>query len=287
MFPFHTWLPDAHVEAPTAGSVLLAAILLKLGTYGLVRFNLGLFPQASVDFVPVMAVLAVIGIVYAAVVAIVQPDLKKLVAYSSVSHLGFIVLGTFALTSGGLAGGLVQNVNHGITTGALFLLVGMIYDRRHTKKIADFGGLARTMPIFAGLFLFTTFASIGLPGLNGFIGEFMVLLGSFPTLPVHTIIAASGVVLASIYLLWAYERAFTGVPDKPENQKLSDLDMREKLLLAPLVILMVLLGLYPKVLLDRVQPSAEAVLDRIEATTDYVVPEPGRIEHVLVMESGE
>lgn len=287
MFPFHTWLPDAHVEAPTAGSVLLAAILLKLGTYGLVRFNLGLFPQASVDFVPVMAALAVIGIVYAAVVAIVQPDLKKLVAYSSVSHLGFIVLGTFALTSGGLAGGLVQNVNHGITTGALFLLVGMIYDRRHTKKIADFGGLARTMPIFAGLFLFTTFASIGLPGLNGFIGEFMVLMGSFPTLPVHTIIAASGVVLASIYLLWAYERAFTGVPDKPENQKLPDLDMREKLLLAPLVILMVLLGLYPKVLLDRVQPSAEAVLDRIEASTDYVVPEPGRIEHVLLMESGE
>lgn len=286
MFPFHTWLPDAHVEAPTAGSVLLAAILLKLGTYGLVRFNLGLFPQASVDFVPVMAVLAVIGIVYAAAVAIVQPDLKKLVAYSSVSHLGFIVLGTFALTSGGLAGGLVQNVNHGITTGALFLLVGMIYDRRHTKKIADFGGLARTMPIFAGLFLFTTFASIGLPGLNGFIGEFMVLMGSFPTLPVHTIIAASGVVLASIYLLWAYERAFTGVPDKPENQKLVDLDMREKLLLAPLVILMVLLGLYPKVLLDRVQPSAEAVLDRIEASTDYVVPEPGRVEHVLLMESG-
>lgn len=287
MFPFHTWLPDAHVEAPTAGSVMLAAVLLKLGTYGLVRFNLGLFPQPSVDFVPVMAALAVIGIVYGAVVAIVQPDLKKLVAYSSVSHLGFIVLGTFALTSGGLAGGVIQNINHGITTGALFLLVGMIYDRRHTKRIADFGGIAQAMPIFAGVFLFTAFASIGLPGLNGFIGEFMVLIGSFPSLPVHTIVASSGVVLAAIYLLWAYERAFTGVPDKPENQNLVDLTLREKLVLAPLVILMLVLGLYPKVLLDRVQPSAEAILDRIEASTNYVVPEPGRLAHVLLMEEGE
>lgn len=281
MFPLHTWLPDAHVEAPTAGSVLLAAILLKLGTYGLVRFNLNLFPQASVDFVPVLAVLAVVGIVYAAVVAIVQPDLKKLVAYSSVSHLGFIVLGTFALTSGGLAGGVVQNVNHGLTTGALFLLVGMIYDRRHTKQIADFGGLAQVMPIFAGIFLFTTFASIGLPGLNGFVGEFMVLIGSFPSLPVLTVIAASGVVLAAIYLLWAYERTFTGVPDKPENRKLLDLSPREISLLAPLVVLMIVLGVYPRLLLDRVQPSTEAVLDRIEATTDYSVPEPGRLDDVL------
>jgi NADH-quinone oxidoreductase subunit M len=287
MFPLHTWLPDAHVEAPTGGSVLLAAVLLKLGTYGLVRFNLGLFPQASVDFVPVMAVLAVIGIVYGAVVAIVQPDLKKLVAYSSVSHLGFIVLGTFALTSGGLAGGVIQNVNHGITTGALFLLVGMIYDRRHTKKIADFGGLSQVMPIFAGLFLFTAFASIGLPGLNGFVGEFMVLIGSFPSLPALTVIAASGVVLAAIYLLWAYERAFTGVPDKPENQSLLDLNWREKALLAPLVILMIVIGLYPQFLLERIQPSADAVLDRIEATTDYVVAEPGRLEHIFATEESE
>ncbi len=198
------------------------------------------------------------------------------------------MLGTFALTSGGLAGGLIQNVNHGITTGALFLLVGMIYDRRHTKKIADFGGLARAMPIFAGVFLFTTFASIGLPGLNGFIGEFMVLMGSFPTLPVHTIVAASGVVLASIYLLWAYERAFTGVPDKPENQKPDRPELAgEAVARSARDPDAWLLGLYPKVLLDRVQPSAEAVLDRIEASTDYVVPEPGRIEHVLVMEGGE
>ncbi|MGH8927677.1 MAG: complex I subunit 4 family protein, partial [Acidimicrobiia bacterium] len=281
VFPLHTWLPDAHVEAPTAGSVLLAGVLLKLGTYGLLRFNLGLFPQASVDFVPVLAALGVIGVVYGAVVAIVQPDLKKLVAYSSVSHLGFIILGTFALTSAGLAGGMIQNVNHGLTTGALFLLVGMIYDRRHTKQIADFGGLAKVMPIFAGAFLFTTFASIGLPGLNGFIGEFMVLLGSFPSLPVHAVVAASGVVLAAIYLLWAYERTFHGVLDKPENQKLVDLSIREVSLLAPLLMLMLLLGLYPKVLLDRIEPSTEAVLDRIEAVTDYRVPVPGRAEQVL------
>jgi NADH-quinone oxidoreductase subunit M len=281
VFPFHTWLPDAHVEAPTAGSVLLAGVLLKLGTYGLVRFNLGLFPQASVDLVPVLATLAVIGVVYGAVVAIVQPDLKKLVAYSSVSHLGFIVLGTFALTSGGLAGGVIQNVNHGITTGALFLLVGMIYDRRHTKQIADFGGLAKVMPIYAGLFLFTAFASIGLPGLNGFVGEFMVLVGSFPSLPVYAIVAASGVVLAAIYMLWAYERTFTGVPDKPENQKLVDLSLREVSLLAPLVILMLVLGLYPKVLLDKVEPSTEAVLDRIEQVTGYTAPAPGRIGQVF------
>jgi NADH-quinone oxidoreductase subunit M len=287
LFPFHTWLPDAHVEAPTAGSVLLAGVLLKLGTYGLLRFNLGLFPQAAVDLVPVLAVLAVIGIIYGAVVAIVQPDLKKLVAYSSVSHLGFIVLGTFALTSGGLAGGVVQNINHGITTGALFLLVGMIYDRRHTKQISDFGGLAQVMPIYSGIFLFTAFASIGLPGLNGFVGEFLVLVGSFPTLPVYTIIAAVGVVLAAIYLLWAYERAFTGPLDKPENQKLTDLSGREIALLAPLVVLMLFLGLYPRVLLDRVEPSTEAILDRIEAVTTYSVPAPGRIGDVFASEGGE
>ena len=175
LFPLHTWLPDAHVEAPTAGSVLLAGVLLKLGTYGLLRFNLGLFPETSVDAVQIMAIVAVIGIIYGAVVAIVQPDLKKLVAYSSVSHLGFIVLGTFALTSGGLQGAVIQNVNHGLTTGALFLLVGMIYERRHTKQIADFGGLQKVMPLFAGFFLFMVFASIGLPGLNGFVGEFLVL----------------------------------------------------------------------------------------------------------------
>ncbi len=282
LFPLHTWLPDAHTEAPTAGSVLLAGVLLKLGTYGLLRFNLALFPEASVDAVWIMGVLAVTGIVYGAAVAIVQPDLKKLVAYSSVSHLGFIVLGTFALTSGGLQGAVIQNVNHGLTTGALFLLVGMIYDRRHTKKISDFGGLQKVMPIYAGFFLFMIFASIGLPGLNGFVGEFLVLVGSYATLPVLAIIAASGVILAAIYLLWAYERVFTGVPEKEENKALSDISIREISLLAPLAALVLLLGLYPNILLDKIAPSTEAVLDHIEASTDYQVPEPGRLGDVFV-----
>ncbi|HSJ28967.1 MAG TPA: NADH-quinone oxidoreductase subunit M [Acidimicrobiia bacterium] len=287
MFPLHTWLPDAHVEAPTAGSVLLAGVMLKLGTYGLLRFNLGLFPQASVDAVPIMATLAVIGIVYGAVVAIVQPDLKKLVAYSSVSHLGFIVLGTFALTSAGLQGAVIQNVNHGLTTGALFLLVGMIYERRHTKRIADFGGLWKVMPIYSGLFLFAAFASIGLPGLNGFVGEFLVLVGAYATLPGFAVIAASGVVLAAIYLLWAYERVFTGEPDKPENRALSDVNGREIALMAPLVVLILVLGLYPQVLLEKTEASTEAILDRIEAVTDFEVPAPGRLADLYVVGGGD
>ena len=273
LFPFHTWLPDAHVEAPTAGSVLLAGVLLKLGTYGFLRFNLPLFPEASVDLIPVLATLAVIGIIYGAVVAIVQPDLKKLVAYSSVSHLGFIVLGTFALTAGALQGGVIQMINHGITTGALFLLVGMLYDRRHTKQIADFGGLAGSMPIFAGLFLFTVFASIGLPGLNGFVGEFMVLLGSYVALPGWTVVAALGVILAAIYLLWAYQRVFTGPLDRPENEAVPDLTGREMALMVPLVLLMIFLGLQPKVLLDRIEPSTDAVIERVAEATGYRVVE--------------
>ena len=284
LFPLHTWLPDAHTEAPTAGSVLLAGVLLKLGTYGLIRFNLSLFPEASVDAVLIMGILAVIGIVYGAVVAIVQPDLKKLVAYSSVSHLGFIVLGTFALTSGSLQGAVIQNVNHGLTTGALFLLVGMLYERRHTKQISEFGGLQKVMPIYAGLFLFMAFASIGLPGLNGFVGEFLILIGTYSTLPTLAIVAASGVVLAAIYLLWAYERVFTGVVTKEENKVLSDLSIREMSLLAPLVILVLVLGLFPNLLLDKIAPSTERILDRIEATTDYEVPAPGRLGDVFVAE---
>jgi len=287
LFPFHTWLPDAHVEAPTAGSVLLAAVLLKLGTYGLLRFNLGLFPDTSVDAVPIMATLAVIGIIYGAVVAIVQPDLKKLVAYSSVSHLGFIVLGTFALTSGGLQGAVIQNLNHGLTTGALFLLVGMIYDRRHSKKIGDLGGLQKVMPMLAGFFLFMAFASIGLPGLNGFVGEFLVLIGSYPTLPSFAVVAGFGVVLAAIYLLWAYERVFTGVPDKEENAILSDLSPREIGLLAPLAILVIVIGMYPGFILDKITPSTEAVLDRIEEQTNFVIPEPGRLADVVVAGDSE
>ena len=273
MVPFHTWLPDAHVQAPTAGSVLLAGVMLKLGTYGLLRFNLTLFPEASVDAVPIMATLGVVGIAYGAVVAIAQTDLKKLVAYSSVSHLGFIVLGIFALTQGALEGGVIQMINHGLTTGALFLLVGMIYERRKTKKIADFGGIAKVMPIYAGLFLFFIFASIGLPGLAGFVGEFMILVGSYASLPGYAVVAASGVVLAAIYLLWAYERVFTGKITKEENASLSDMNAREISLMAPLVILILVLGLYPKVLLDRISPSTDGVLERIAATTEYEVPE--------------
>ncbi len=282
LFPLHTWLPDAHVEAPTAGSILLAGVLLKLGTYGLLRFNLTLFPNASVDAVPIMATLAVIGILYGAAVAVVQPDLKKLVAYSSVSHLGFIVLGTFALTSGSLQGAVIQNLNHGLTTGALFLLVGMIYERRHTKKIEELGGLQKVMPIYAGFFLFMTFASIGLPGLNGFVGEFLVLVGSYATLPVFTILAAGGVILAAVYLLWAYERVFTGVPDRSENKILSDLSGREIALLAPIAAAVLVIGLFPGLLLDKIAPSTELVLDNIESVTAYRVPDPGRLIDVFV-----
>jgi NADH-quinone oxidoreductase subunit M len=280
MFPLHTWLPDAHVQAPTAGSVLLAGVLLKMGTYGFLRFNLPLFPNATVDAIPVMAVLAVIGIIYGAAVAIVQPDLKKLVAYSSVSHLGFIVLGIFALTDQGLQGGVVQMVNHGLTTGALFLLVGMLYDRRHTKRIADFGGLAKVMPIYAGIFLFMAFASIGLPGLNGFVGEFLVLIGSYATLPVYAVLAASGVILAAIYLLWAYERVFTGPVTNEDNRGVPDVGAREIAILAPLVALIIVLGIYPKLALDVIEPSTQAVLDRVEATTDFVVPDVGQFENI-------
>ena len=286
LFPFHTWLPDAHVEAPTAGSVLLAGVLLKLGTYGLLRFNLTLFPEATVSLVPVLAALAVVGIIYGAVVAIVQPDLKKLVAYSSVSHLGFVVLGMFALTTAGLQGAVIQNVNHGLTTGALFLLVGMLYDRRHTKKIADFGGLAGRVPLMAGFFLFMAFASIGLPGLNGFVGEFLVLVGSFPSLPGFAVVAAFGVVLAAIYMLWAYRRVFTGPLTGAANRKIVDLSPKETAILAPLAALVLLLGLYPGILLDRTAPSVEAILDRIEQTTDYRVPTPGRLADVFVSTAG-
>jgi NADH-quinone oxidoreductase subunit M len=278
VFPFHTWLPDAHVEAPTAGSVILAGVLLKLGAYGLIRFNLTLFPEAAVDLVPVLAVLAVIGIVYGAIVAIVQSDIKRLVAYSSVSHLGFVVLGIFALTSQGLQGGVLQMVNHGLTTGALFLLVGMIYERRHTREISQFGGLATVMPRYAAAFLFVAFASIGLPGLNGFVGEFFVLVGSYLTLPAYAIVGATGVVLAAVYLLWAYQRMFTGPIMVEENKGLSDIGFREVAILAPLLVLILFLGIYPKPALDRIEPSVNQVLQRIEQTTDFEVPQWGVTE---------
>jgi len=287
LFPFHTWLPDAHTEAPTAGSVILAGVLLKMGTYGLLRFNLTLFPQASVDLSFWMALLGVVGIVYGAAVAIVQPDIKRLVAYSSVSHMGFIVLGLFAFTTQALQGSVFQMISHGLTTGALFLLIGMVYDRMHTRRIEDFGGLASVMPVYAGIFLFAAFASAGLPGLSGFIGEFTILVGSYLTLPVLSIIAGSGVILAAVYLLWAYERAFTGPVTNPKVEGLHDLGFREIALMVPLVVLIIVLGVYPKPVMERIQPSTDAILERLELTTDLDVPEFSRAGDLPTIEYGD
>ncbi|MET0904029.1 MAG: NADH-quinone oxidoreductase subunit M [Acidimicrobiales bacterium] len=272
LFPLHTWLPDAHTQAPTAGSVILAGVLLKLGTYGFVRFGLYLFPEASVWFAPALVTLGVIGIIYGAIVATMQRDLKRLVAYSSVAHLGFIILGTFALTTQGIEGGVMQMVNHGLSTGALFLLVGMIYDRRHTREIAALKGLQKSAPILAGVFTLVMLSSIGLPGLNGFAGEFLILVGSFLTRRWFTIVAAVGVILAALYLLWAYQRVFHGEPDE-ENAKTADLSWKEGLVMAPLVGLIVFLGVYPQPMLDRIEPSVERLVTHIEDHSDYVQPE--------------
>ena len=255
MFPFHTWLPDAHVEAPTAGSVILAGVLLKMGTYGFIRFCIPLFPHAAKEFVPLISVLALIGIVYGAMVSMVQKDLKKLVAYSSVSHLGFVMLGLFSLNPQGMVGGVIQMINHGLSTGALFFLVGVIYERRHTRMIADFGGLARQMPRYATVFMIVALSSLGLPGLNGFVGEFLILLGTFQVNQAYAIIAASGVVLAAIYLLWMFRRTMFGPLDKEENKDLKDLNIREWLVFVPMLILIVWLGVYPYPFLIRITPA--------------------------------
>ncbi len=246
MFPFHTWLPDAHVEAPTAGSVILAGVLLKMGTYGFLRFCLPLFPHASATFAPAIFVLGVIGIIYGAWVSMVQADLKKLIAYSSVSHLGFVMLGLFALNPQGVEGGILQMVNHGLSTGALFLLVGMIYERRHTRMIADFGGLWAVVPVYSAVFLFVTLSSIGLPGLNGFVGEFLILLGAFQTNRLLAVLATSGIIFAAVYMLWMYQRVFFGEVRHDENRRLPDLDAREWLTLAPVLLLILWIGVYPK-----------------------------------------
>ena len=264
LFPLHTWLPDAHTEAPTAGSVILAGVLLKMGTYGLLRLDLGLFPEAAKHWAPLLATLAVIGIIYGAAVAAVQKDLKRLVAYSSVAHLGFIVLGTFAFTSQGLSGGVIQMINHGVSTGALFLLVGMIYERRHTRAISELGGLQKTAPLMAAVFTLVMLSSIGLPGLNGFVGEFLVLIGSFGPHRWWAVVATTGVVLAAVYLLWAYQRVFHGEPTG-DNATMPDLQLREKLILAPLVLLIVGMGVYPKPVLDRINPSVNELVHHVEA----------------------
>ncbi|MFQ5878288.1 MAG: NADH-quinone oxidoreductase subunit M [Acidobacteriota bacterium] len=280
MFPFHTWLPDAHVEAPTAGSVILAGVLLKMGTYGFVRFSLPMLPDATRHYLPWMLALSVIGILYGALVAMVQKDWKKLVAYSSVSHLGFCMLGVFALNHQGLAGGILQMINHGLSTGALFLIVGLIYERRHTRMIADFGGLSKQMPIFATLFMIITMASIGLPTLNGFIGELTILLGAFQipaiygfTLPgvgwflggkFWAVCAVFGIVLGAAYMLWLYQRTMFGKLDRPENAALKDLDFREIMTLAPIVLLCFWIGLYPKPMFDILDRPVADLVQKLE-----------------------
>ncbi|MGH2748035.1 MAG: NADH-quinone oxidoreductase subunit M [Actinomycetota bacterium] len=267
LVPLHTWLPDAHTEAPTAGSVMLAAVLLKMGAYGLIRFGIPLFPDAARELVPVILFLAVVGIVYGALVAAMQRDLKRLVAYSSVAHLGFVVLGLFVGTIEGMSGGILQMVNHGLSTGALFMLVGILYDRRHTRAIADFGGLAGSMPVFAGVFLVVALSSLGLPGLNGFVGEFLILVGTFLAYEWWVVPAAFGIVLAAIYLLWAYQRVFHGEVRHAENRDLADLDLREVVMLAPVVALIVFIGVYPKPFLERIEPAADKVVQTLNETS--------------------
>ena len=263
MFPFHTWLPDAHVEAPTAGSVILAGVLLKMGTYGFLRFNLPFFPQASYEFVPMIAWLSIIGIIYGALVSMVQVDLKKLVAYSSVSHLGFVMLGIFALNPYGIQGALIQNINHGISTGALFLLVGIIYDRRHTRLIKEFGGLAKIMPKYAICFMIVALSSIGLPGMNGFVGEFLILLGVFQVNGLWAACATSGVILAACYILWMFQRVMFLEVKNPKNMNLKDMNVREMFTVVPLIILIFWIGLYPKPFMDTFDASVTHLVSKV------------------------
>ena len=264
LFPFHTWLPDAHVQAPTAGSVILAALLLKMGTYGLIRFSLNLFPAASIKLTPYIAVLAVIGIIYGALLSIVQKDMKKLVAYSSVSHMGFIVLGIFALKDVAMQGSVIQMINHGLSTGALFLFVGMIYERRHTKLIAEFGGVRKVMPVYAALLLVVSLSSIGLPGLNGFIGEFLILVGSFNSFNLGShwfaILSATAVIFSAVYLLWMYQRVMLGPLEKDENKKLTDITGLEIATIIPLLVFIVWIGVYPNTFLRVSEKSVQKIL---------------------------
>ena len=275
MFPVHTWLPDAHTEAPTAGSVILAAIMLKMGTYGYVRFAMPLFPEATHKFIPALALLAVIGIIYGALVAMMQDDVKKLVAYSSVSHLGFVMLGIFALNMQGISGGMLQMINHGISTGALFLIVGFIYERRHTRLIVDFGGLAKQMPIFATIFMVVTLSSIGLPGTNGFVGEFMILIGAFEShLRWFTVFATSGVIFAAVYMLWMFQRVMFGKLENPANQVLKDLSLREIAVMLPLLVFVFWIGVYPSTFTDKMNPAIEQLIQQVNGKEQIAVVEP-------------
>ena len=268
MFPFHTWLPDAHTDAPTAGSVILAAVLLKMGTYGFIRFSLTILPEATHFFVPMMIGLSIVGIIYGALVAMAQRDWKRLVAYSSVSHMGMVTLGMFALTPVGLTGSILQQINHGISTGALFLLVGIVYERRYTREISEYGGLSKVMPVYAAVFMIMTMSSIGLPTLNGFIGEILILQGVFVVNKLWAAVGAAGIVLGAAYMLWLYQRTMFGTVTNPKNEHLADLNVREFATLAPLLVLAVWIGLYPKPFLDRLHTSVDRVMARV--SEDYV-----------------
>ncbi|MFN3820731.1 MAG: NuoM family protein [bacterium] len=263
LFPFHTWLPDAHTEAPTAGSIILAGILLKMGTYGFLRFCLPLFPHAAQEFSGWMVMLSLIGIIYGGLVTVVQKDIKRLIAYSSVSHLGFVMLGIFSFNLVGMQGGTIQMINHGLSTGALFYLVGVIYDRRHTRQISEYGGLAKVMPRYATLFMIVALSSIGLPGLNGFVGEFLILTGAFQVHSLYGIAGASGVVLAAVYLLWLYQRIFFGEVTHPENQNLPDLSLREKIILISMVVFIVWIGVHPTTWMAASENSVRWVITRV------------------------
>lgn len=264
LFPFHTWLPDAHVEAPTAGSVILAGVLLKMGTYGFLRFSIPILPLATFKMIAPIMILSVVGIIYGAWVATVQKDVKKLIAYSSVSHLGFVMIGMFALTVPAVGGGLLQMVNHGISTGGLFLAVGILYERRGSRLIEDFGGITKVMPLFTVIFMILTLSSIGLPGTNGFVGEFLILVGAWDQYPIVVILAASGVIWAAVYMLWMFQRVMFGKITNDKNLKLADLDYRELGYFAPLIVLVFFIGIYPKPLLEKIEPSVVKLIRQVE-----------------------
>jgi NADH-quinone oxidoreductase subunit M len=266
IFPFHTWLPDAHTEAPTGGSVILAGVMLKIGTFGFLRYAIPLFPNAAKYFAPMMMVLGVIGILYGALVAMVQQDIKRLVAYTSIAHLGFIVLGTFAFTRQGGAGGVLYMVNHGLSTGALFLIIGFLYERRHTRLISEYGGVSKVTPVLAATFLIAGLSSLALPGLNGFVSEFLVLVGTFTRNKPLGVLATLGIVLAALYILIAYQRTMQGPVTVEANKSMPDLSLRERVVIAPVLVLIVALGVYPKPLLDRIQPAVDRVMDRVDKT---------------------
>jgi NADH-quinone oxidoreductase subunit M len=280
LFPFHTWLPDAHVQAPTAGSVILAGVLLKMGTYGFVRFAFPLFPLAAHYFAPWIAVLAVVGIIYGALVAMVQPDMKKLVAYSSVSHLGFVVLGICAMNVNGVQGAMYQMLAHGVSTGGLFLIVGMLSDRRHTRLISEFGGLKAVVPRLTAAFMIITLASIGLPGLNGFIGEFLILLGAFRWDPRYVVGAGLGVILSAVYMLWMFQRVYYGKVTHVENSRLPDLLPHEWSSVIPLCVVALLMGVFPTVFLKPTEPAVTRIVDRLQSTQTLRVERFGRPERL-------